>query len=219
MIESVNSRRENPVRQFFFCPIIVLLFLIALPLAAQEDGTLPTRPEEDVVVDTYTLGDQLLTINLGLFTPLFFASEEKGVQSTNLTLGGVGSLRWSSYLNNNISVGAEVAGSFSFSPNRRALYILPITARGTYYFRAYPWEFPLSLQAGMSISRLEEKTKIDPILKPGASVYWNHNAQWAFGLNAVYWWIPQIYRGPEPPASDTRFGNFLELTLSALYHF
>lgn len=208
------------MRQLFLISTLVIGLLTPVSVMAQEDGTLPTSPEEGAVVETYSLGDQLLTINLGLFTPLFFASAEAGVQGANLTIGAVGSLRWSSYLNNNFSVGGEVGGSFSFTPNGRALYILPITARGTYYFRSYPWEFPLSLQAGMSISRLEEQTKIDPILKPGASVYWNYNADWAFGLNAVYWWIPQIYTGNSgPPASDTRFGNFLELTLSALYHF
>lgn len=185
----------------------------------EEDEPLPTEPAEEDFVQTYDLGDQLMTINMGLFWPWFFGGSDDGLQPTNLSLGGVGSLRWSAYLSNNWSVGAEGGGSFSFSPNGRALYLLPITARGTYYLRSYPWEFPLSLQAGISFSRLEEQLKIDPILKPGASVYWNYNAQWAFGLNAVYWWIPQVYSGPEPPSSDTRFGNFLEISLSALYHF
>lgn len=203
--------------------VLILLVLLtpAATLFAQDQESPPAEPaqpvEPGISADTYSLGDQMLSINLGLFIPLFFAGD--GINSTNLTLGGVGSIQWNSFLNNNWSLGGEVGGMFAFTPNKRTLYMVPLTFRATYFLRSYPWEFPLYMGAGIVFSRVEKNFKLDPILKPGASIYWNYNPSWSFGLNLVYWWIPQIYSGPEPPSSDTRYGNFLETTLSALYHF
>lgn len=202
--------------KFTRCWLLILagMFLTA-PIYAQEEE--PESPPEDIFVPTYSLGDQTLTITLGVMIPLFYTGA--GVQNTNLTLGGIGSLQWNSYLNNNMTLGGELGGTFLFTPNMRTLFIVPLTIRYAYIFRAYPFEFPVYLGAGVSMSRLEGDTKFDPILKPGASFYWNYNTQWAFGLNAVYWMIFQFYRGPEPPRGDSRIGNFLETTLSAVYRF
>lgn len=162
----------------------------------------------------------MLSINLGVFAPLFFAGSDAGVTNANLSAGGVGSIAWASYLNDTMNVGAEMAGSFSFTPNSRALFLLHFAGTYTYTLRSYPFEFPLHMAVGMNIARLEESTKIDPIVKPGASFFWAYSTQWSFGLNLKYWWIPQIYSArSEVPQSDTRFGNFLEISLSALYHF
>ena len=200
------------MKRYLVC--LVLLLCIVFGVAAQE----PENEEDFEPI--YTLGDQKLSINLGLFVPLFFTGSAEGVQSANLTVGGVGSIAWASYLNSAMSVGAEVAGSFSFTPNTRSLFLLHFAGTYTYTLRSYPFEFPLHMALGMSIARPEESTKIDPIVKPGVSFYWAYNSQWSFGVNTKYWWIPQIYTDrSEVPSSDTRFGNFLEISLSALYHF
>lgn len=192
---------------------VALFGIVVCPAFGQETA------EEDFE-PTYTLGDQLLTINLGVFAPLFFAGSPDGIQPTNLTAGGLGSIAWASYLNNSMTVGAELGGSFSFTPNRRALFLLNVLGTYTYTLRSYPFEFPLFMGAGLTIARLAENTKLDAILKPGASFYWAYNTQWSFGLNLRYWWIPQIYLGRnDVPQTDTRYGNFLEVSLSALYHF
>jgi hypothetical protein len=202
-----------------FTAVVALLLYPVGVLGAQEEPESPPggeQPEEEFV-PTYSLGDQTLGINMGLFIPLFFVGGPDGVQDANLTLGGVGSLQWNSYLNNNMTLGGELAGNFSFTPNRRALFLVPLTVRYAYILRAYPFEFPLYVGAGVNFARLEEQLKIDPIVKPGASVVWNMNPDWAFGLNVVYWWIPQWYSGNL--SKDSRYGNFLETTLSAIYHF
>jgi hypothetical protein len=195
--------------------------VIVVVILVTATGTLWSQDEDDeVFVPTYSLGDQTLSINLGLFIPLFFALGPDGVAPSNLTLGGVGSLAWSSYLNNDFTVGLEVGGSFALTPNRRTLFMLPIIARGSYILSAYPFEFPLTIGLGMNFSRLDDMLKLDPFAKLGASFLWNHSSQWAFGLNLSYWLVPQLYAASSPAGSDaSRLGNFLELTLSALYHF
>lgn len=196
---------------------VVCLTFVLLPLivAVGQDSQ-----EEEDFEPTYTLGDQILSINLGIFAPLFYTGSDEGAQPANLSVGGVGSIAWASYLNNTMTVGAEMSGSFSFTPNLNTLFLLHFAGTYTYTIRRYPFEFPLHMAVGMNIARLQESTKIDPVVKPGASFYWAYNTQWSFGLNLKYWWIPQIYSSrSDVPQSDTRFGNFLEISLSALYHF
>ncbi|GAB4222314.1 MAG: hypothetical protein Kow009_14070 [Spirochaetales bacterium] len=204
---------RNRLKTRTLCSFL-LLFLIFLPLTlyGQEDETTPYVP-------TYVLGNQMLIINAGLFVPLFFQSLGGEIDNTNLSLGGVGSIQWSTYLNNQMTLGVEGGGMFAFSPNGRTLFMLPVTARYAYLLRAYPFEFPLSISAGINFTRLSSMFKILPIVKPGVSVYWNYSLEWAFGVNFFYWWTPNLYLGPEPPKSESRFGNFLEISLSALYHF
>ena len=201
------------------CAVAVLLLVAPVAVAQEEPDPVPPEAEE-VFVPIYTLGDQTLAINLGLFAPLFFAGGPNGVASTNLSPGGLGSLAWGSYINNEFKLGVEVGGSFSFSPNGRGLFIVPITASATYIFQAYPYEFPVSAGLGLSFSRLEELVKVDPFVKAGGAFVWNYSTQWAFGLNLSYWLVPQIYLDGSTAGSDaTRLGNFLEISLSALYHF
>ncbi len=194
-------------------------FAVAL-LVVFVASTLPAQQDSDAFAPTYTLGDQSLAINLGLFVPMFFAGPVSLFEPANLSLGGAGSLLWSTYLTNEISVGVELGGSFALTPNGRALFLVPIAARGSYSFRAYPFEFPVSLGAGLSIARLEDAVKVDPFIKPGGSFYWYYSTQWAFGANLFYWIIPQIYTNlTYQGVTETRVGNFLEFTLSARYHF
>jgi hypothetical protein len=57
-----------------------------------------------------------------------------------------------------------------------------------------------------------EKKYLGFFVKPGVSAFWRFNPDWSFGLNAAWWWVPQW-------AARTVHGNFLELSVSARYHF
>ncbi len=198
--------------------LLILQFCLISPcLSAQEEE--PPAEEENIDF-MYSLGDQIFTIKAGLFFPLFFMSPDLNFASTNLSMGGVGSLEWGAFVTNNISLGGEFGGMFAFSPNDRILYMMPLTFKVSYYFRKYPFEFPLFCGAGITFNSIDDSFHLDFILKPGASAIWNFNSEWAFGFNLVYWWVPQLYTGNGKVQADhTRFGNFLETTLSALFHF
>lgn len=194
--------------------------LIACLLMLAAATTMAQNVDDEVFVPTYALGDQTLSINLGLFIPLFYTGGPDGTAGANLTLGAAGSIAWNSHITHEFKLGAEVGGSFALTPNRRALFLVPITANASYVFQAFPFEFPVSLGLGMSFARIEDLVKIDPFVRPGVGFYWNYSSQWAFGGNLRYWLIPQIYTDRSPAGSDeSRIGNFLELTLSALYRF
>ncbi|MCL2704927.1 MAG: hypothetical protein FWE72_01825 [Spirochaetaceae bacterium] len=194
----------------FFC---LLICILTINIYAQDE-------DYEVYDYMYDLGDQIFIIRAGLFIPLFYLSSDFDSYSTNLSIGGVGSLEWSAFINNRITLGGELSGMFAFSPNDRVLYMIPITFKAAYYFRKYPFEFPIFCGAGISLNTIGDSFHADFILKPGASAIWNFNHEWAFGFNAVYWWIPQVYSGNgKVPSSHTMFGNFLETTLSAMFRF
>ena len=100
----------------------------------------------------------------------------------------------------------------------RTLTMIPVSFVTEYYFIAYPFEFPIYINTGISLNTLDNYFKITPSIKPGAGVYWNFNGEWAFGLNVDYWFIPELYFSEEY-ASESRIGNFLQANLSAVYHF
>ena len=198
-----------------FLSIVVAAALLACalaPLAAQEKEKEP--PPQ------YALGDQTLSINAGLFVPLFFLTWQFAAAPTNLTLGGAGSLNWMAYVNSWLRVGIEVGGMFAFSPNGNTLLALPITAKASYVLSAYPFEIPFSLGVGMNVVKYIDQSTIDLIVKPGVSGLWAYNASWSFGLNATYWWSMQFSKTADASGQNMgRIGNFLELSLSALYHY
>jgi hypothetical protein len=76
------------------------------------------------------------------------------------------------------------------------------------------FEFPLTLMIGAAPQRYLEKGYFGLIIKPAASAFFRFNADWSFGLNAQWWILPQW-----PANGKDATGNFLELSLSALYHF
>jgi hypothetical protein len=184
-------------------------FLALAPLEAQEKNPQPEPPP------LYSLGDQTLAITGGLFVPLFFLSYQPVASGTNLTLGGVGSLQWQAYLASAWRIGVELGGVFAFSPNLNALLMLPITAKLTFVATFFPFEVPIFLGAGINIVKYSDQSTVDPLLKTGAGFYWIFNSSWSFGVNAVYWWDIQF----APTATQSRIGNFLELSVTALYHY
>jgi hypothetical protein len=172
--------------------------------------------QEEPVTGQYALGDQTLSINAGLFVPLFFLTyQTPAVTATHLSAGGMGSLSWAAYVASRIQVGLEVGGVFAFSPNMNAILMLPITVKAAYVFTVYPFEIPVSLGIGMNVVKYSGESTVDFLVKPGASALWVYNSSWSFGLNMVYWWDMQF----SAVAGQSRTGNFLELSLSALYHY
>ena len=164
----------------------------------------------------YSLGDQTLSINAGLFVPLFFLSTQSGsVGASNLSIGGVGSIDWAAYVSPHIRVGAALGGTFTFDPNWTALLMVPIIAKVSYLIDFYPWEIPITLGAGINILKYSDQSTIDLLIKPGTALMWTYNSSWTFGLNMNYWWDMQF----APTAGQSRVGNFLEFSLSAFYHY
>jgi hypothetical protein len=92
------------------------------------------------------------------------------------------------------------------------LFVVPIGLRAGYQFIAGRFEFPLSLMVGFAPQKYLEDGYFGFFMKPAVSAFWRFNPDWSFGVKTAWWWVPQW-------AENTVYGNFLEITLSARYHF
>ena len=200
--------------------LICLLVLATIPVFSQED-----EPAEDdyAGVAAYTTGEQVFSINAGAIIPLFaiapfHPADEPAVSTlSGLNVGIAGSLKLGFFVQDNFMLGGELAGMFATTYNR-GLAMIPLSFVTCYYFLVYPFEFPIYLNTGVSFNTLEDYFKITPLLKPGFGAYWNINGEWAAGLNFDYWFMPELYFSDEY-SGQSRIGNFLQISLSAVYHF
>ena len=206
------SSGENEVRRR--TSIVLLLILIGVCLYAQEEEPFDTA--------VYGLGDQTFSISAGPMLPLFLIGADGALEVLNghLKIGATAALQWGAFLGNSFSIGAELSGMFAQTVLKRTLINVPVTAVFTYSLRFYPFEVLFHGGLGINLLRLDSDLYVGPIIKPGASMLYDYNSEWAFGLKIEYLFIPELYvERSNVPKDESTFGNFLSITLSTLYHF
>ena len=203
-------------RTFF---LVMLPVAVLFPLAAQdfEEGEggpeLPIESEwPDTMPELYSRGDKTVSITLGPVLPTVFIHESGGVKDGNIGAGGAGSLAYTWFLNGHLFTGGEIGGMFAATRAENVLFIVTMGLRLGYQFILGSFEFPLSLMTGFATQTYLEKNYFGFFMKPSASAFWRFNPDWSFGLNVAWWWVPQW-------AEKTVHGNFLELSVTARYHF
>lgn len=186
---------------------------LQFPLTAQESegndgggGELPIDSDwPDKLPDLYSRGDKIFGMSLG---PLFSLVENVG------PVGGTLSLSYTYFLTSHVFVGGELQGMFAPTKGKNVLFIVPIGGRVGYQFVLGRFEIPLALTIGFAPQTYMEKNYGGFFLKPAASLFWRFNPDWSFGLNTTWWWVPQW-----PKNGLDAYGNFIEVSLSARYHF
>lgn len=176
---------------------------------------------QEKFLEPYSQGSQTFSINIGLFVPLFILFPDQDTVyvpfGDQLSLGGTGSLEWAAFLNNRWSLGVGLAGSFAFTPQENTHSLIPITANLTYNFLYKSFEVPIIFGAGVVVNQVDNQVYFGSIAKLGTGFFWNMNAEWAFGLRTQYWIVPEVYFGSQ--SEKTAYGNFLDIGLSAKFHF
>jgi len=202
--------------------LIVFLFLPVLYVAGQEASPPDENPssppiesgQTDYTPALYSRGDKNFVITLGVLFPAYFTGKEIDGPGIGLSLGGTGSLAFNYFLGPHLFVGGQVGGMFASTRGKNMLFIVPFGAQVGYQFIFHRFEFPLSFMIGAAPQKRLQDNYFGLILKPGASVFWRFNPDWSFGLNGMWWFLPQW-----PKNGYNAYGNFVELTLSARYHF
>ena len=209
-----------------------LLMLTGGFLGAQEGPPEESPPEDAPSMPRFrtnsrSLGDKSFAITAGLYLPLFtvllhdWPSDSRytaGVYPPKLSPGGTGALAFSFYLSPNFKLGIQLAGAFSADINRNFLYLVPVTVKASWEFHPGPrFSIPLHLAAGISVNSWKtDNLRVDMILRPGFGFYFNWSLEWSFGIDFTYWFIPQT--SPEK-LHERSIGNFMDISLTAEYHF
>jgi hypothetical protein len=204
---------------------ILLLFGLVLPLFAQEEdpeedpGSPPIESDWEIYApEAYSRGDKTFNISLGLIIPTVFGGEGIDTSIPDNTgfvkLGGTGSLAFNYFLSSHLFLGGELGGMFAPTRGKNMFFIVPFGVRVGWQFVVSRFEFPITLMIGASPTKYLEQGYFGLIIKPGASVFYRFNPDWSFGVNANWWLVPQW-----PKGGKNVLGNFVEVTLSARYHF
>jgi len=202
--------------------LFILLLGLPVMLAAQDEGGDPEFETDwdDYSTDLYTAGDQTFMISLGVLFPTVFVNDGD-VWTTpeqhkfDPPVGGTGSLAFNYYVTSNIFVGGEVGGMFSPTIAKNTVFTILLGARGGYQFNIWKLEFPISVAIGMIWQTYLDKRYYGLYLKGGLSAYFRASADWSFGLASNWYYMPQR-TGDSKKDVD---GNFVDLLISARYHF
>lgn len=169
-------------------------------------------------VDLYASGDQIIAISLGLSFPVLFTdSNGRSIMDRQQmgTVGGTGSLAYSRFLGPSLFVGGEIAGSFNNTIQATTIFIWSIGARAGWQFLFGRLEFPLSFAIGIAPQTHNGGSYLGMFMRGGGAAFFRFNPDWSFGVNGDWTWYPQRPKD----ISKTVYGNMLNVTVSARYHF
>jgi hypothetical protein len=207
-------------RAFFLW--MLLLLACGFSLSAQEDEEPGSEEEPPLESDwsvymptLYSRGDQTFTISIGVIFPTVFFQNSKTITHNINVVGGTGRLSYNYFFSPHFFVGGEIGGMFDYTLRENTLFIIPIGVRAGYQFILKRFEFPLALTLGIAPQRFLDYSYLGFFVKPSAAAYFRFNPDWSFGITTDWWWIPQ-----RPEEKDKSVdGNFIDVTLSARYHF
>jgi hypothetical protein len=196
----------------------------ALVFAQEEEpGEAPGVEEEapaepdwgDYIPSLYSSGDRIFSMSMGVIFPTVFVHQGTVITHNINPLGGTGNLGLAQFIGPHVFLGGEIGLMFATTLRKSPLYIVPIGFRAGYQFILKRFEFPLSLALGIAPQKYLGQDYFGFFMKPSAGAYFRLNPDWSFGVNTAWWWVPQW-----PKEGDRVVdGNFVDITLSARYHF
>ncbi|MCL2834703.1 MAG: hypothetical protein FWD78_16150 [Treponema sp.] len=207
------------MRKAWFLWLLLLVTALS-PLAGQEEN--PDSPPQEqpsinwdtYVPDLYRAGDMTFGISAGVMIPTLYTGKGMDGNSSNIGPGGVLMLSYTYFLSPHWFMGGEVEPMFAGTGGGNMIYIVPFGMHVGYQFVIGRFEFPIRLMTGFAPQKYLEKGYFGWIIKPGISGFFRYDADWSFGLNVQWWMLPQW-----PKNGKDVFGNFLEISFSARYHF
>lgn len=221
-LEHKSLRRRFPVLLFG----LILLVSQASPAWTQTEPA--TQDPSDLVL-TRLVGENILSINLGTLLPLFSYNPNNGeatalmgtAENPKLSPGLLTLIRWGSYVAPGINLGLDITWAINFGANGDLMsQFSPFQPRISFYVSEGVVEIPLHIAIGPNFMSYKESSILTPLLRFGGSFIWNAVPDWGFGLNVMYWWVPELYPGDSSiGAAGNRFGNYLEIGLTAVYTF
>ncbi len=202
-------------------PLALLLLAATIPLFAQESGKTPA-PKDALLTEAGSLarGDQTISLTTGFQIPLFVLPDTSSTEGAKLLLGGSFAFTYQYFLSSHIAIGGTLTGAFNGTVGGRNLFIAPLSFRTAYWWTKGALEIGIGLEAGGYLMRLTSSGAsygmVGPFAKFGPAVSWRITQGWSIGSQAYYWFVPEIHSGDM--ASETRFGNFVEFAVAAVYH-
>ncbi len=166
-------------------------------------------------VNPFLPGEQTIGLAAGLQIPAFLLPSEGGGIG-NLKLGGSFSFSYQYFIARGLGIGGNIAGAFNPTIGGLWLFTAPLGFTAAYWWAKLPFEFSLLGEAGGYLMRYNNYGMIDPFAKAGCGAYWRATPSWSIGLQAYFWFVPEIHYGGSSDLSA--YAGFVETSLAAVYH-
>jgi hypothetical protein len=199
----------------------IALLLVLGPTSvycAESDSSPATTTDITVASDSthFEKGNQTISLSAGVHVPLFISDTSFNVTEPHLYTGALFSFTYQDFIAPGLAIGGTLSGAFEQSIAASSFFIAPLSFRCAYWWNLGPFDADLAAEAGAYIMRYTSNNAYGPFFKLGGGASWRISNSWSIGLEPYYWLVPEIHTGSS--ASLTRFGNFLEVSLSASYH-
>src|SRR5574344_2240124 len=216
--------------------IALCMTLLCLSPLAAEDTTEADNPQETTPAEgeapaeeqapeqfEYKMnqaGDQFIYISLAGSFPLNFPSFTNLFNGTSqLSIGGIGTLGYHYFLTDSFAVGADASFGFNVNIGSHVFNFIPIVATATYQFVVNKIEIPRTLGVGFATeSYIGYKYFPGLVIKPDVSVFYRLTQSWSLGFDFSYLFMPQFAELYDSNAHNI-YGQFATAGISARYHF
>lgn len=205
------------IRRFVGAGLFILAALF--PMTAQSgDKPSPSLPSGDAPLSTspYERGEQTIGLAASVQFPLALLPDSIDDNENELLNGGAFSFCYQYFLGPGLAIGGTLSGAFNGTIASRSLFVAPLSFRTAYWWALSSFEFFTAAEAGGYIMRFDGRGMLGPFGKAGLGALWQTGTGWSVGIQANYWFVPEIHYGEY--ADLTRYGHFLETGLIAIYH-
>jgi len=199
-------------------------FMIILLSSIFAAATFPAFSSEGDSAQYYEQGSQVFSFKLGpnihhfIWQPFNDTAEDR-FSVGQIYPGGYGSIGWNVFMNSDLSLGAEIGYAYRMAVNREPYTTVPVLFNLSYFPNiSGDIDVPITLGIGGAYHMYDDLTAqrvLSPIIVPKIQTLLHTSKQWAFGLEAGYWFIPEIYLFRN--TDRTSFASFLELSFSIQY--
>jgi hypothetical protein len=194
-------------------------------IGTPSDGSSGEAPsEEDIPGDQtspFVPGEQTIGMSIGAFIPVFMISSKGELSDKlgNLYTGGAFSFSYQYFVANGFAIGGNFSGAFNSTIGGLSVFTAPLGFTAAYWWTKLPLEFCVLGEVGgylMRYSTSPSQGVVDPFAKVGAGAYWRITPAWSVGIQANFWFVPEIHYGDY--AYLTEYAGFVETSISAVYH-
>jgi len=195
-----------------FISIVSAILLLSAAVFA-DDYDEGDEYDDGFVYEQNGAGDQFIKIDLAANFPLNFGSQ--------LKVGGLVTIGYYRFLNQNFALGGDVLISYNLSIGKKPLFIVPITFGAMYQPYIGKFEFPIMLNLGITTISCQSMTYFPALTaKLTVGAYYRISETWSVGITNTNYWVPQFFLLDK----DTRghkadHALFTTAGLSVRYHF
>lgn len=162
--------------------------------------------DEEFIYKMNQKGDQFIKIGLMVNIPLH-------PSTTQLKVGGSGTLGYMRFLNSNLAVGGDASFAYMTTIGDNVFTCIPLMAKVMYQFTFHKFEFPITLGIGGAFQNYIGESYFGLIIKPELGAFFRYSPDWSFGVNVGWNMMPQWTK------DSSYFGVIMDIGATVRYHF